>query len=420
MRTGGFGLRTLLLLGCTLALAGPAAAGNWPRFRGPNGAGIAPDKNVPIEWNDNEGILWKTALPGEGHSCPVVWGDRIFLQSATKDARQRLLLCLDTGDGKVLWSRSVPGAAADHIYKGKNTLASSTPAVDGERVYAVFWDGRDIALQVYDFKGNLVWQRALGNFTSQHGVGASPIVCGDKVILNNDQDGSAVLLAFDAKTGKPAWQAKRPAYRACYSEPFLLERPGQPTELIVSTTMGITGYNPDTGTEDWNWEWKFTAKMPLRTVASPILGQGLILANSGDGGGDRHMVAVKPGGKGEDGPKLAWENKRDFPYVPCMLAWGEHIYFVTDKGFAGCYVTKTGERVWSERLGSDMTASPVLINGKVVACGEDGEVYVFAAAPEFKLLAKNSLGEVVKATPAVADDRLYIRGAEHLFCIGKK
>jgi outer membrane protein assembly factor BamB len=418
MRNGRIGGLALAVLGTVLVL--PASADNWPRFRGPNGTGISADKNIPVEWNDSQGVLWKVALPGPGNGSPVVWGDRLFLQSATPDASERVLQCFDVRTGKELWARSVPGGRADHLNPSYNTLASSTPATDGERVYVVFWDGRDISLHAYDFEGKQLWQQPLGYFKSQHGVGASPVVCGDRVILNNDQDGTATLVAFDARTGKLAWQAPRRAYRASYGTPFVMERPGQGAELIVASTTAITDYDPKTGRVNWNWDWKSTDRMPLRVVASPILSHGLILVCSGDGAGDRHIIAVRPGSKDHpEEARIVWENKRDFPYVPSMLAWGDDVYFVTDKGMAGCHDARSGARVWDERLDSAMTASPVLIDGKVYACGEDGDVYVFAAEPTFRLLARNALNEPIRAAPAVADGRLFIRGRDHLFCIGK-
>lgn len=412
-----FGIGLFLLCCWTLVCAGPAAADNWPRFRGPNGTGVADDKDIPIQFGAKKGVLWSVPIPGVGNSSPVVWGDRLFLQSASSDGSERLLLCLNATSGKILWQASAAGARA-HTHQ-KNTLASSTPATDGERVYAVFWNGEELSLSAYDFQGKELWKRELGGFTSQHGAGASPVVYDDMVYLANDQDGSAVMLAFDAKTGNPVWKATRKAYRACYSTPFLLEKPGDKLQLIVASTGGITGYNPRTGDEIWNWSWKFDG-MALRIVASPIAGDGLIFANCGDGKGYRHAAAIKAGGKGDvTSTNLVWENKRALPYVPSMLLKGEHLYYVTDKGMAGCVVARTGETVWSERLGGEITASPVLINGKIYATNEAGTVYVFAAEPTFRLLAKNVLGEGVMATPAVANNRLFIRGQSNLFCIGK-
>src|SRR5262249_43809549 len=153
---------------------------NWPRFRGPNGSGTAADKDIPVAWTDKD-ILWKTALPGVGNSSPIVWGDRLFLQSASRDGKERMLLCVDANSGKVLWSKSAPGSRA-RIHP-KNTLASGTPATDGERVYAAFWDGKHLSLAAYDFKGELLWNKDLGEFVSQHGAGHSPVVWRDHVYL---------------------------------------------------------------------------------------------------------------------------------------------------------------------------------------------------------------------------------------------
>jgi outer membrane protein assembly factor BamB len=288
--------------------------------------------------------------------------------------------------------------------------------VDGKRVYAVFWDGRNMLVAAHDLDGKFLWKHDLGEFASQHGAAVSPMVCDGKVIVTNDQDGSAELVALDARTGDVAWRAPRRAFRACYSTPFVIERSGKVKRLIVASTAGITSYDPENGREEWDWRWPFTG-MALRTVASPVLSHGLIIASSGDGSGERDTVAVRADGEGH--AKKVWEKKRDMPYVPTMLASGDYLYWVHDKGMAGCMVAKTGKRVWLERLGEPFSASPILIDGKIYALGEQGTVFVYRASPTFKLLAKNAVGEGVMATPAVADNRLFIRGSEHLICIGK-
>jgi outer membrane protein assembly factor BamB len=407
----------LWLAACAAVAVGTAGAADWSRFRGPNGTGVAADKGIPVKWTARD-VAWKRELPGAGNSSPVIWGDRLFVQSASGDGRERYLICLGAADGKVIWSRTVPGAKA--AMNPKNTWASSTPATDGERVYALFWDGRATALHAFSLQGEPLWQYDLGAYPSQHGPGASPIVRDGKVYLLNDHDKGAALVAVDARTGKRLWEAKRDHYRACYSTPFFLERPGRGTELIVATTTGIMGYDPDGGAVNWEWHWSFDG-MPLRTVASPVYGDGLIFANGGDGSGLRHTVAIKPGDKGDvTRTNLVWEQKRRLamPYVPCFLVRGDYLFGVNDDGTAGCYVAKTGEPVWVERLGGgEVTASPVLIDGKVYVVSERGNVYVFPAEPAFKLLAKNALGEPALASPAVADGRLFLRGETHLFCI---
>ncbi len=411
-RTAPLALAAVVLAAGLLA----AADANWSRFRGPNGTGVSTDKDVPLQWTDKE-VLWKTPLPGVGHGSPIVWGDRLFLQSAAEDGSRRMLVCVSTTDGKVLWTAEAPGAKA--VTHKKNTLASSTPCTDGERVYCLFWDGADVSIHAFDFSGKPLWSRDLGAYKSQHGAGASPIVYEGKVFLNNDQDGKASLVALDAKTGALAWEAKRDPERACYSTPFLRDKTDEGSELVVASTGGVTGYNPKTGKINWNWKWDFTG-MRLRTVGSPIFSDGLVFAISGDGSGARNMVAVKAGGTGElKADAVAWRKDRDTPYVPGWVANGDYIYGVHDKGTGLCFEAKTGKVVWSERVCGDVTASPVLINGYVYVIDESGDVSVFPASPTFKQPLTSKVGEPVMATPAVADGKLFIRGKSNLYCIGK-
>jgi outer membrane protein assembly factor BamB len=405
-----------VMSGIFLGLALAALAADWPRFHGADGSGIAADKTIPVQFTAKSGLLWKSAIAGDGNSSPIIWGNKVFLQTAKPD--ERSLVCLSAEDGKVLWSKTVPGSKA--TIHNLNSLASSTPATDGERVYTLFWNGKTIAMVAFDMDGKQLWERDLGGFKSQHGVGASPVVYNGLVFLNNDQDGKATLTALHAKDGKIAWQVPREAFRACYSTPFILKEGDKPAELIVTSTAGIAGYEPSTGEEKWNWAWKFDG-MALRTVGSSVYLNGVVFATSGDGKGDRHAVAVKKGEKGDvSKTNLLWENKKQLPYVPTMLPWGEHVYFVNDAGMAGCVEAKTGKVVFYERLAGKAYASPVLIDGKVYVVSEKGDVLVFAAEPKFKVLGKSSVGEPVIASPAVANGKLYIRGAQHLFCVGKK
>lgn len=402
----------------------------WARFRGPNGDGVALNQDMPVKFGDDDGILWKTRLVGLGHSSPVVWNDLLFVQSSTASGDKRLLICLNSRTGQENWSRSLPGKKAPpgRIH-AKSSLASQTPVTDGQAVYASFWDGQDVILAAYSVKGEPLWSKNLGHWVSEHGAGASPILYKDKVIFFNDMDRldqdkkpvtrPSTLLALDKKTGAVAWELPREAHRACYCTPFILERRGKAPELVVTSTTAMSGINPDNGAEIWTWKWTFTAKAPLRTIAASFVADGLLFAFSGDGGGDRQMYAVSLSETGE--LKNVWQNKKDFPYVPCCLTSGPNIYFVNDKGFAGCFEAKTGKKIWLERLQeATFSASPVLIDGKIYAPSEQGEVFVFEAGSSFKLLAQNSLGEVIRSTPAVADSRMYIRGQNHLFCIGKK
>ncbi|MSU76792.1 MAG: hypothetical protein EXS16_01725 [Gemmataceae bacterium] len=415
-----------------LCLVGLARADNWDRFRGPNGSGTVDDKNVPLKFGPNENVLWKVALPGVGNSSPIIWGKHLFIHLASTDGKLRSLLCIDTSDGKTRWQRSVPGMPAK--IRSDSSVASSTPTTDGQAVYVSFWDGKDILLAAYDFQGEKLWTKELGLFNSQHGAGASPILYQDKLILANDMDKDdfttkvpnvrpSMLMALDKRTGRLVWETARVAERACYSAPFLLQRPGQKKpDLIVTSTTAVSGYNVETGVKLWEakgWQ-EHAVKAPMRTVASPALVGDILCVCSGGDAGKFAVGLALPGAGSTDAPQRAWENRKDFPYVASPVARGEHVYLVNDTGFAGCYHARTGKRVWFERI-SDIgfNASPLVIDGKVFAANVAGDVYVFDAEPTYRLLARNPLGETVRATAAVADGRLYVRGNTHLFCVGK-
>jgi outer membrane protein assembly factor BamB len=232
----------------------------------------------------------------------------------------------------------------------------------------------------------------------------------------------SMLVALDKQTGRLAWETPRTAERACYSAPFLLHRPGhKEPELVVTSTTAVTGYNPETGSKLWEakgWQ-EHALKAPMRTVASPALADGVLCVCSGGDAGRFAVGLALPAAGKTDAPQRLWDNRKSFPYVPSPVARGEHFYFVNDAGFAGCFHARTGKRVWFERLADNFTASPLVIDGKIYAASTAGDVYVFAAEPSFQLLARNALGETIRATPAVANGRLYIRGENHLYCVGK-
>lgn len=416
-------LLSVLTLALTLTLA---AAGDWPRFRGPNGTGTADGELPPI---DPKAPLWKVEVPGKGVSSPIVVGGKVFLQSGSDDGKKRFMLCLDAANGKTLWTKEVPGRNVPNG-KGpagkhpKNSLASGTPACDGERVYGVFWDGDGLSLHAYEVGGKELWHQEMGPYRSDHGSGQSPVVYNGIVYVNKDggvpEGGDAVLLAYDAKTGEKKWKADRKPYRACYSTPSLLERPGKPAELLVGTTTAVTAYEPATGKVVWEYPIKWPdGKMPLRVIGSPVYVSGLVVCYCGDGGGARYAVAIDPEA---NTPTKVWELSKDIPYVPCMLTKGDNLFWVTDKpGLACAADAKTGTMLFTERVfAKEVTASPILVGDKVLAIGEDGQVVVFKAEKKLEVVTDVKLGEGVFASPAFADGKLYVRGTTHLFCFGKK
>ena len=429
------------LLCCALGVAllsGIGNADNWPRFRGTNGVGIAADQKVPTSFSDSKNVKWKIKVPGVGNSSPVIWEDKLFVQTSSEDGNSRELLCINAKTGDTIWSKSVDGKKA-HTHS-KNTMASSTPAVDGKRVYVSYWDGKRVTVQAYSMKGKHLWTRDVGGFKSQHGNGASPVVYGDKVYIYQDQDlplkkgdpipetltekqkQTAVLYCLDAKNGKVVWSKTRLPYRACYGAPLLWDRPGAGKEIVITSTRHLTGYDPDTGEIKWNWAWEHRGrKFPLRVTGSPVVFGDTVYAYSGDGGGARNMVAVKVGSDStKPEPKLSWESDRDTPYVPSALIFKDKLFFVHDHGIVSCLDPTSGDVLLKKRLpDAYITASPVIAGNNIFVCSEQGEVFVLSGDEKLNIVATNDLGEMIRATPAVAHNCLYVRGQEHLFCIGK-
>jgi outer membrane protein assembly factor BamB len=400
-----------------ICLASLTLAADWPRFRGPNGGGIA--EATPAKWTATENRLWKVDLPGVGNSSPIIVKGKLFVQSAAKDGSTRSLVCLDAVTGKEIWTKTQSGQPGKtHT---KNTLASSTPASDGQRIYCCFWDGRDVSLVAYDFAGEQLWSEKIGPFVSQHGPAMSPIVHAGKVFVNFDSDENAEVRAFDAATGKKAWTQPRKHFRACYSTPIIRELPGGGSEIIVLSTAALTAYDPATGKVNWELPFTWTG-MPLRFIASPILLGDMVIVLSGDGSSNaRYCCGVKPGRE----PKIVWQNKTSklAPYVPCALAAGKHLFWITDNGVIECVNPLTGKAVWTERdaYSSSISASPILLGDAILFIDERGKALAVKADPQsYEKLSASDVGEPVYATPAAADGRLYIRGTTSIICIGAK
>jgi len=408
-----------------LLLCASASASDWTRFRGPNGTGVSDDKGVPVRWTGNEKTVWKIPLPGLGHSSPVIVGDELYITTAEDEGKVRDLLALKAADGSVRWKKSLP--AETHPIHKKSSFASSTPTVDAERVYVVFSTAAQLTVRAYARKdGTEVWSRELGEFISQHGSGTSPILYKDMVILGNDQggktdppnsdrDGKSFLVALDARSGAVRWKTDRATGVVAYSSPILVE--GKRTELIfTSQAEGICGFDPDTGKRLWQ-----VNGLPQRPVGSPVFVEGVVVAAAGQGRGGKTMLAVKPGGEGDvSKTHVAWSGTKQLPYVPTPIAYGKHLFLIADAGIATCVDPKTGEQIWTERLGGDVAASPVIADGKIYVVSEAGDVHTFAAAGKFQLLGKSTVGEPVYATPAIAGGRLFIRTHKSLICIGER
>lgn len=389
---------------------------DWTRFRGPNGTGISDAKTIPATWSEKD-YNWKVDLPGIGHSSPVVWGDKLFVLSADAKDATRYVLCLDTATGQKKWTRPFP-SSTHHLHL-RNSFASSTPTVDAERVYVAWSTPEVTTFKALTHDGSEVWSHDLGPWVSQHGFGTSPILFEDLVILSNSQDGEergkagqSFMMAFDAKTGKERWRTPRKSVNVSYSAPFLYQPAGGPVELIcTSTGDGVYSLDPRTGQPNWSFD---TFKM--RTVSQPILAAGLIFGTMGSGGGGNTVYAVKPG----KSASLAYEIKLQAPYVPSLVAKGDLMFLMSDKGFASCVSAADGNMIWRERLDTAFSGSPVIVDDKLYCMDESGVCWVLAAGREYKLLGKNPLGEESRSTPCVSGGRLYLRTYSHLISVGGK
>ena len=386
-----------------------AAADDWTRFRGPNGTGIASAPSLPTAWTADD-YAWETLLPGVGHSSPVIAGERLFVTAGSEDGTTRQLLCLNTDSGEVLWTRSL-SLGSDKLHT-KNSYASSTPALSERLVITAFADDDRYVVAAFFLDGTPAWDADLGPFESQHGLGASPIVWRDLVIVPNDQKGESSLVAIDLASGEIEWKSSRPSGDTSYATPFVLEAAGKPPQLIAScNAMGVTSLDPVSGTLNWK-----SGELPQRTVCSPVFADGLIMQTCGQGGRGTLLVGIDPFSDG-DKERLAFETKKLLPYVPTPIAYENHLYLWNDNGVVVCVDSRTHEPVWTERVGGKYSASPICVNGNLYGVSEEGEVVVVRAAPEFELLGRSSLGGLSHATPAVAGGNIYFRTFQKVICL---
>lgn len=419
-------MNTNPILNLTAALLFSATlihAENWPQFRGPTHQGISAEENVPLHWSSNSNVLWKTAIPGESWSSPIVWGERVFVTTATESGQSCRLLSLDAKSGKTLWDKEVFQQLPRHK-QARNSPATPTPATDGELVYACFGDGSFVAL---NFSGEVVWTNRDFTFYGEHGLGTSPILHHGLLIMARDGSSEgedkklgwqkpwdqSYVVALDTKTGRERWKGRRGLSRISHGVPNIWEHDGK-TEVVSEAGDVLQGFDFQTGHRLWSSEVVGEGKVP-----SVVLGDGLAFT-SGGWGGKETIKAFQLGGRGDlKENSLLWEQKKGMPKVPSMLYMKPHLFALADGGVATCMKADTGELLWQERVGGNYSASPVSAAGRIYFLGDNGEATVIEAGPEFKVLAKNPIGEKVQASPAISQGRIFIRSAEHLYCVAE-
>ena len=400
-------------VGLAIALASPAFAQEWPQFRGPEGQGHSPDQNVPLEWSETKNIVWKTPVPGLGWSSPVVAGGRVWLTSATpprtgeRDISLRAM-AFDVETGREVVNVEVFRVRSPREINPKNSWASPTPIVEGDRVYVHFGAEGTAALTT---AGAVVWKKQF-QYESQHGAGGSPVLHGDLLIFSCDGSDTAFVVALEKGSGKVKWKRDRryPADQA-YSTPLVI-RVGDRDQLVSIGAFRAAAYEPETGKEIWrvNYADGFS------NVPRPVYAHGLVYIATGFQ--QPTLLAVRPDGTGDvTKTHVAWTLRRGAPLTPSPLVVGDEIYVLTDGGIATCLDARSGEPRWQMRLGSTYSASPVLAGGRIYLPGEDGVTTVIVPGKQFGRLASNRLDGALLASPAVSKGSIFVRSDSNLYRI---
>lgn len=432
-----------------ILVASAAFGQNWPQFRGPGASGVADGQKLPVTWDVEKGtnVRWKTPIPGLAVSSPIVWGDKVFVTTAVSsdpNAKHRhglfgdvepsndlskhswKVYCLNKADGKILWDRIAHEGVPKTKRHPKSSQASCTPVTDGSVVVAHF--GSE-GLFAYDMKGNLLWKRDVGRLNAgwffdpdyEWGVASSPVIYKDTVIVQADIQENSFVAAYRLKDGTQVWKTPREELPS-WGTPTIYDGKPRP-ELITHATKFIRGYDPATGKE----LWRLSGNSEI-TTPTPIVAHGMIFVTNGYRG-IQPIYAIRPGASGDislqgeqtSNTSIAWSNKRGGPYTPTPVVYGDLLYIINNQGVLSAYNAKSGERIYQQRVGNggSYSASIVAGDGKLYLSSEDGDVYVVKAGTQFELLAHNTVGQVIMATPALTGGVVIIRGMEDVFAIGE-
>jgi outer membrane protein assembly factor BamB len=416
--------QSLAFLLCIITM-GHATAENWPMWRGAKGDGTCSERNLPEKWSTTENVVWKTKLPDRGNSTPVIWGQKVFVTQCIEKENRRLLLCFDKETGNSLWQAGMVFDQAEPTHS-TNPYCSASPATDGERVIVFF---ASAGVYCYDTDGKEIWKRTdLGPQHHIWGNGTSPVINGDRVYLNFGPGANTVLYCFDKHTGKTLWKHTEPGgdsgggagkkWLGSWSDPLVREINGSP-QLFMSYPSRVCAFDAAGGKELWTCDG-----LTKLVYNSPLFADDTVIAMSGYNGA---ALAVKTGGSGDvTSTHRVWHLPKVSQRIGSGVIHEGHHYILSDGGLAECRNIKTGELVFTERLkgpgstGQNWSSLVLSSDGNLYAVNQGGDSFVWKARPKFELLGTNSLGEKVIASIAISNGRLYIRGHQNLWCIGRK
>jgi outer membrane protein assembly factor BamB len=444
---GTLGITVVFLLtsACTQTPAA-AADDSWPTWRGPAANGTAPNGNPPVTWSESENIKWKVEIPGRGHSSPVIWGNKIFLQTAigtgqvksaeaqaappaAPNGRKGLstgapktihkfdLVCVDRAAGRILWEKTAIEAVPHEGHQPTGTFANYSPVTDGKYVWVSFGSR---GLHCFDLDGNLKWSQPLPTMQTvmSFGEGSSPALAGDAIIVVCDHQAGSAIFAFDKVTGKQLWRKDRDEVTS-WATPAVAEVDGK-TQVIVSATKLTRSYDAKTGDLVWQCGGQVRNVIP-----SPVVGFGMVFCTSGYQGSSLQAIKLA-GSKGDltGTDAVVWQVNKGTPYVSSPLLYGNRIYVfsvLTPK--LSCYEARTGKPLFTDQALEGINqvyASPVGVADRVYCPGRNGVTVVIKDADTFEILATNKLDDGLDASPAVIGDEMYLRGNKSLYCIAKK
>ena len=400
----------LARIGAVLLLAAPAAeGGDWPEFRGPDGQGHSVETGLPAAWSESQNIEWKAPVRGRGWSTPVVVDGRIWLTTGTADGGGVLrLLAFDAETGQETLDAEVFRVEDESSANPKNSLASPTPIVDGDRVYVHFGAYGTAAVST---AGEVLWT-AHFPYVTQHGYGGSPILYDDLLVLNGDGYDVAFVVALDTRTGEVRWKADReePVSQA-YSTPLAINVGGQ-DQIVSVAAFRASAHDPATGDELWRVRYG----QGFSNVPRPVYGNGLVFIATGFQ--TPSMLAVRADGSGDvTDTHVAWTLRRGAPHTPSPLLVGDELYMVSDYGVLTCIEAASGEVHWQQRIGGNYSASPVFADGRIYLQSEEGKTTVIAPGTTYSELAVNQLDGSTLASMAVADGSVFLRTDSHLYRI---